>query len=121
MNAVLTEDGAVWVASKGLWKLAPRAASWERISDAEGSLSAMGNGVIVLDHGSLKTEGDAEQPPEQPQVKVMRSVPGIGVSLHEDMQITVWGSRLNGETKHLKTFLDAHHIALGPRGLLVAW
>ncbi len=121
MKAVLTEDGSVWVASKGLWKLAPGVASWEKISDAKGILSALGNGVIVLDHGKLRSEGNAEQPPKQVQVKVMRSVPGIGASLHEDMQITVWGSRLKGETRHLKTFLDAHHIALGPTGVLVAW
>lgn len=121
VKAVLTADGSVWVTSKGLWKLAPKTASWERISDAEGSLSAMGDGVLLLEDGKLRSEGNAEQAPDQPQVRGVRSVPGIGASLHADMQITVWGSALKGETKHLKTFLDADQIALGPTGLLVAW
>jgi hypothetical protein len=81
----------------------------------------MGDGVLLLEDGKLRSEGNAEQAADQPQVRVVRSVPGIGASLHEDMQITVWGSALKGETKHLKTFLEAHYIALGPTGVLVAW
>jgi hypothetical protein len=122
IQAVLTENGTVWVASKGLWKLTPRTQEWKRVSDADGTLSAMGDGVLVLNDGNLQSVGTAEQAPSQPHIQMTRSKTGIAASLHDDKRITVWGSLIkSGERKHLKTVLNAEQIALGPTGVLVAW
>lgn len=122
MKAVLTEDGTVWVASKGLWKLAPKTQTWERVSNADGILSAMDDGVLVLSEGNLQSSGAVGQPPPQPHIRMTRSEAGIAASLHDNMRITIWGSLLKGgEPRHLKTMLNAEQIALGPTGVLVAW